>query len=74
VRAGPIGEDGAMAAEYAGTDAFRGARFAGADLAGATFRDCDLRHVKIADSRLVDVNVSGIVDNFLVDDVTAFVW
>jgi hypothetical protein len=64
-----------MAAEYAGTDAFRAARFTSADLSGARFRDCDLRQVKIVDSWLVDVNVSGIVGRFMVNDVdvTAYV-
>jgi DinB superfamily/Pentapeptide repeats (8 copies) len=57
------------------TDAFRGARFTESDLTGATFRDCDLRQVKICDSWLIDVNVSGLVENFVVNDVdvTAFV-
>lgn len=57
------------------TDEFRGASFTEADLTGAKFRDCDLRHVKIVDSFLTDVNVSGIVSNFVVNDVdvTAFV-
>jgi hypothetical protein len=51
------------------------ATFAAADLTGARFRDCDLRRVKIADSWLVDVNVSGIVENCIVNDVdvSAFV-
>jgi DinB superfamily/Pentapeptide repeats (8 copies) len=64
-----------MAAEYDHTDAFRGASFTGADLTGAKFRDCDMRQVKIVDSELVDVNVSGFVGNFVVNDVdiTAFV-
>jgi hypothetical protein len=64
-----------MAAEYDSTDAFRGASFTGADLTGAKFRDCDLRRVKIVDSWLVDVTVSGLVGNFVVNDVdvTAFV-
>jgi DinB superfamily/Pentapeptide repeats (8 copies) len=49
--------------------------FTGADFTGATFRDCDLRLVKITDSWLVDVRVSGLVGNFTVNDVdvTAFV-
>lgn len=49
--------------------------FAGADFTGATFRDCDLRHVKIVDSWLVDVSVSGLIGSVVVDDVdvTAFV-
>jgi DinB superfamily len=56
-------------------DAFRGARFTVADLAGARFVDCDMSRVKIVDSWLVDVNVSGYVSNFVVNgiDVTAFV-
>jgi hypothetical protein len=64
-----------MAAEYDHTDAFRGARFSEADLTGTQFRSCDLRQVKIVDSWLVDVNVSGLVRNFVVNevDVTAFV-
>lgn len=64
-----------MAAEYEKTDAFRGASFTAADLSGAKFRDCDLRRVKIVNSYLADVTVSGIVGNFVVNDVdvTAFV-
>jgi DinB superfamily/Pentapeptide repeats (8 copies) len=62
-------ENGAMAAEYQNTDAFRGASFTSADLTGATFRDCDLRKLKIVDSWLTDVNVSGMVRNLLVNDV-----
>ncbi len=56
-------------------DAFRGSRFTVADLAGATFLDCDMSNVKIADSWLVDVSVSGYLSNFVVNgiDVTAFV-
>ncbi len=56
-------------------DAFRGASFTVADLAGAKFVDCDMSQVKIVDSWLVDVNVSGFVSNFVVNDVdvTAFV-
>lgn len=64
-----------VAAEYDSTDAFRGASFTGADFTGAKFRDCDLRQVKVVDSWLVDVNMSGIIGNFVVNDVdvTAFV-
>jgi DinB superfamily/Pentapeptide repeats (8 copies) len=64
-----------MTAEYDHTDAFRGARFTETDLTGAKFRDCDLRQVKIVDSWLLDVNVSGLIGNFIVNDVdvTAFV-
>ncbi len=69
-----MGDDGAVAVDEP-TDAFRGASFTGADFTGANFRDCDLRRVKITDSWLVDVNVSGIVGNFVVNDVdvTAYV-
>jgi hypothetical protein len=64
-----------VAADDAPTGAFRGASFTGADFTAATFRDCDLRQVKITDSWLVDVSVSGLVGNFVVNDVdvTAFV-
>jgi hypothetical protein len=72
---GPIGDNGAVAADSDGTDAFRGASFTGADFTGATFRDCDLRQAKITDSWLVDVSLSGLVSNLVVNDVdvTAFV-
>jgi hypothetical protein len=70
----------AMADENIDCDAvggaqFTGANFIGADFTGATFRDCDLRQLKIVDSWLVDVNVSGLIGNFVVNDVdvTAFV-
>jgi len=64
-----------VAADYDSTDAFRGASFTGADFSGANFRDCDLRQVKITDSWLTDVRVSGLVGSFVVNDVdvTAFV-
>ena len=64
-----------MAAEQDETGTFRGARFNGADFSGATLRDCDLRGLKVVDSWLVDVNISGIVSNLVVNDVdvTAFV-
>jgi DinB superfamily/Pentapeptide repeats (8 copies) len=58
-----------MAAEYDNTDAFRGASFTTADLTGARFRDCDLRQVKITDCWLVDVDISGLIGNFVVNDV-----
>jgi hypothetical protein len=64
-----------VAADYDGTDEFRGASFTGADFTGANFRDCDLRQAKITDSWLVDVSLSGLVGNLVVNDVdvTAFV-
>jgi hypothetical protein len=57
------------------TDAFRGASFTADDLTGARFRDCDLSRVKIVDSWLVDVDMSGYVSNLVVNgvDVTAYV-
>jgi hypothetical protein len=56
-------------------DQFRGAVLTGADFTGATLRDCDLRRVKVVDSWLVDVNMSGLIGQFVVNDVdvTAFV-
>jgi uncharacterized protein YjbI with pentapeptide repeats len=53
-----------MPDEYTDTAAFRRARFRSVDLAGAQFRDCDLSGLKIADSWLVDVDVSGEIRNF----------
>jgi uncharacterized damage-inducible protein DinB len=62
-----------MATEYigTGTDAhtFRDARFTAVDLTGATFRDCDFRRAKIVDSWLTDVNFSGLIEHFFVNDV-----
>jgi DinB superfamily/Pentapeptide repeats (8 copies) len=56
-------------------DTSRGARFAVADLTGARFTDCDLTGVKIVDSWLVGIDVSGFVQQFVVNgvDVTDFV-
>jgi uncharacterized damage-inducible protein DinB len=64
-----------MADERDDTTTYRGAQFTGADFTGATFRDCDLRSLKVVDSWLVDVNLSGLIGNFVVNDVdvTAFV-
>jgi hypothetical protein len=60
---------GRMTEEHSDTDQFRGARFTGVDLSGATFRDCDLRGVKIVDAWLTDVSVSGLIGNLRVNDV-----
>jgi hypothetical protein len=67
-------ENGAVPASYDRTDAFRGASFSDVDLREATFRSCDMRGAKI-DGRLVDVSVSGVIGNFVVNeiDVTEFV-
>jgi hypothetical protein len=58
-----------------GAGGFRGASFTREDFTGATFRDCDLRQVKITDSWLVDISLSGLVEKFVVNDVdvTAYV-
>jgi len=64
-----------MAADDGGAGKFRGASFTSEDFTGARFRDCDLRQVKITDSWLVDVSLSGLVGNLVVNDVdvTAYV-
>jgi hypothetical protein len=64
-----------VAADEDPSGAFRGASFTGADFTGAKFRDCDLRQVKVTDSWLVDVRMSGLVERLVVNDVdvTAFV-
>ena len=71
-------QNGAMTAEYASTDAFRGATFRSADLSGATFRDCSFAGVRITGSDISDLQISGYVESgggVVVDDVdvTAFV-
>ena len=70
-----LGQCGGVTAEHRDTDEFRGAWFIGCDLTGATFRSCDLRQLRIVDSLLVDVDISGDVGNFVVNgvDVTAVV-
>jgi hypothetical protein len=64
-----------MATDDDRANRFQGASFTGADFTGAKFHDCDLRQVKVTDSWLVDVRMSGLIDNFVVNDVdvTAFV-
>jgi len=49
-----------MAAEYAHTDAFRGATFKAADFTSATFRDCDLTQVTMVSSEVADLQVSRV--------------
>ncbi|MET8336088.1 DinB family protein [Streptosporangium canum] len=53
----------------------QGSSFTGADLTGSRFRDCDMRQVRIISSVLVDVSVSGEIENFTVNgiDVTGYV-
>jgi hypothetical protein len=60
---------GRVAEQYSDTDRFRGARFTGVDMSGATFRDCDLRGVKIVDAWLTGVSLSGLIGNLRVNDV-----
>jgi uncharacterized damage-inducible protein DinB len=64
-----------VAAEYGRTDDFRGASFSNVDLREASFRSCDMRQVRIADSWLDDLSVSGDIAKIVVNDVdvTAFV-
>jgi hypothetical protein len=66
---GLIGDNDAMAADGSDTGKFRGASFTGEDFTGARFRDCDLRQVKITDSWLVDVSLSGLIGSLVVNDV-----
>jgi hypothetical protein len=48
---------------------FRDASFHGADFSGAVLRDCNLRGLKVTDSWLADVNISGLISRFVVNDV-----
>ncbi|WP_448627636.1 DinB family protein [Geodermatophilus sp. URMC 64] len=57
---------------HANTRAFRGASFHYADLCGATFRDCDMREVRIVSSMVDGLVVSGFdgrAGRVVVDDV-----
>ena len=71
---GAPGDNDAMA-QHQGADSFHGAQFTDTDFSGATFRACDLRNLKVVDSMLIDVNISGVVRNFILNDVdvTGFV-
>jgi hypothetical protein len=60
-----------MTADDSSAGEFRGASFMSEDFTGATFRDCDLRQVKITDSWPVNVSLSGLAVNDV--DVTAYV-
>ncbi len=64
-----------MAIEEHDTDRYREATFDHVDLGGATFRDCRLSGIRVADSELMDIHLDGWVDRLLVNgvDVTAFV-
>ena len=54
---------------------FRGRHFTMTDFTGAVFRACSFQDVKIVDSDLVDLNISGDVRHLVVNDVdvTAYV-
>jgi DinB superfamily len=69
-----LGQNGRMA-EYEHTREFRGARFFEADVSDARFHSCDLRRVKITDSFVTDLNISGVFERLIVNevDVTAYV-
>jgi len=64
-----------MAVETSSADGFRGARLTGTDFAGATLRDCDVTGLKIVNSYLGNVRISGFLGNVVVNDVdvSAFV-
>ena len=48
---------------------YSGARFLEVDFSGARLRECDLRGARILASWLVDVRLSGLVENLVVNDV-----
>jgi len=64
-----------MADERRPADAYRNSRFDNLDFSGTTFRDCDMRRMRMVDCMLVDVSLSGIIGNLVVNDVdvTTFV-
>jgi hypothetical protein len=72
---GQFGPHRFYAGEGGGSTEFRGARFDVMDLRGARFTDCDLSGVTIRDGWLVDVSISGYVQNVTVNgvDVTGYV-
>ena len=61
--------------EYRETDDFRNASFVRCDLTGVEIRDCDVTKLRIVDSYVHEVDVSGQLRNVVVNDVdvTAFV-
>ncbi len=64
-----------MAAEYAQSDQFRGARIHLCDLAGLEIRDCEVSGLKIVDCYGGDVYLGGAFERLVVNDVdvTAYV-
>src|SRR4051794_34317721 len=74
-RTGRLRETASMAAEYAQTDQFRGARIHLCDLAGLEIRDCEVSGLKIVDCYGSDVYLGGDFERLVVNDVdvTAYV-
>ncbi|MEV4889743.1 DinB family protein, partial [Nonomuraea sp. NPDC055795] len=74
-RAGRVRETASMAAEYAQSDQFRGARIHLCDLAGLEIRDCEVSGLKIVDCYGGDVYLGGAFERVVVNDVdvTAYV-
>ncbi len=64
-----------MAAEYAESDQFRGARIHLCDLAGLEVRDCEVSGLKIVDCYGRDIHLGGNFERVVVNDVdvTAYV-
>ncbi|MGI8433917.1 MAG: DinB family protein, partial [Nocardioidaceae bacterium] len=64
-----------MAAEYAQSDQFRGARVHLCDLAGLEIRDCEVSGLKVVDCYGSDVYLGGDFERLVVNDVevTAYV-
>jgi hypothetical protein len=55
--------------EFEDTDELRGARFSGADLSDARFRNVNLQGVKMVDAVLVNARLSGLIDGLTVNDI-----
>ena len=58
-----------MAAEFTSDDDLRGATFHATDLSGAVFREADLSGVRMHGVLLVDVELSGLLQGLIVNDV-----
>jgi hypothetical protein len=58
-----------MSREFTASDDLRGASFVAADLGGAVFRESDLTGVRMHGVLLVDVELSGLVQRLVVNDV-----
>jgi hypothetical protein len=73
--AGGARETASMAAQYAHSDQFRGARIHLCELAGLEIRDCEVSGLKIVDCYGGDVHLGGDFERLVVNDVdvTAYV-